>query len=113
MPPSTSSSRPSQGIYHPTLSSYYPHLLTLRGYLEGHLLQPGSSVSGASALGKHGQRDVEGSSLGNEEEDLEGLLDTTLVASNQVLSEGTETKMPPGDVNLTQQEVSQRTFPFS
>jgi len=30
-----------------------------------------------------------------------------------VLSEGTETKMPPGDVNLTQQEVSQRTFPFS
>lgn len=49
--------------------------------------------------------DVDGSSSA-EEEELEALLDTTLVASDQVLSGDTEVRRRPGDVYLTQQEVS-------
>jgi hypothetical protein len=101
MPPS----RPSQGIYHPTLSSYYPHLLTLRQYLEDHLIQPKSSASGDPAFGNPECTDAEGSSSTKEEE-LEDLLDKTLVASDQVLSEGMEVKRTPADAYLTQQEVS-------
>jgi len=101
MPPS----RPSQGIYHPTLSSYYPHLLTLRQYLEDHLIRTEPDASVASKSGNHKCMDVDGSSSA-EEEELEALLDTTLVASDQVLSGDTEVRRRPGDVYLTQQEVS-------